>query len=218
MSADLDSSTNPRAGDTASGSETSTATDDSGWDNYPDSASSEAGNTPEIAHLNQGNPDSPNGWGDYDPTDYDQYDDQDDDWGETATGYNEEPDPWGDTYPDAAYPADSSNDTGRVDTEETVQSDDPAADRGTDNSQPDQAPADAADSEHSPTPEQERISALETENADVKQQLVDARQEVADARQEIADLKANFGTRLDRLERGEKDKSGTDDEAHQLQA
>jgi hypothetical protein len=211
MPADLDSSTSQGAVDTVS--ETSTATDDSVWESYPDYASSEAGNTPEIAHLNQGNPDSPNGWGDYDPADYDQYDGDDwgNDYGETAGSGDEEPDPWGDAYPDAAYPADSSNDTRRDDAHEAFQPASPAADGGTDIGQPDDAPANAADSENVLSPEQERISALETENADVKQQL-------ADARQEVADLKANYGARLDRLERGETGKSRTEDEAHQLQA
>src|ERR1700677_501015 len=118
MSADLDSSTSQGAVDTASVSETSPATDDSGWDNYPDSASSEAGNTPEIAHLNQGNPQSPNGWRDYDPADYDQYADEDDcggDYGETADSGNDEPVPWGDTSPDAASRTYSSNGSIRVD-------------------------------------------------------------------------------------------------------
>jgi hypothetical protein len=188
MPADLDSSTSQGAVDTVS--ETSTATDDSVWESYPDYASSEAGNTPEIAHLNQGNPDSPNGWGDYDPADYDQYDNEDnwgDDYGETAgSGDDDEPDPWGDTYPDAAYPADSGYATGRDDAQETVH--------------PDQTPANAADREHAPSPEQERISALEAELADSKQQIADLKASNDEKTARIDELKASTDARMDRFE------------------
>jgi uncharacterized coiled-coil protein SlyX len=213
MSADLDTSTSQGAVDTASVSETSTTTtDDSVWESYPDNASSEAGNTPEIAHLNQGNPDSPNGWGDYDPADYDQYDNENDwgdDYGETAGGGDdEEPDPWGGTYPDAAYPADSSNDTGRVETQETDRTDPAAADSGTDNGEPDQEPADAADSEHPPTAEQQRISALETKNADTQQQLSETQQQLSDTQKQLADTQQQIADLKASVEQLRKDDSG----------
>ena len=173
MPADLDSSTSQGAVDTASVSETSTTTDDSGWASYPDYASSETGNTPEIANLNQGNPDSPNGWGDYDPADYGQYTDEDDwgdDYGETAdSGDDEEPDPWGETYPDAAYPAES----------------------GTDN---------AADDEHALSPEQDRISTLEAELAESKQQIADLEASNDEKTTRIDQLKASTDARMDRFE------------------
>jgi hypothetical protein len=212
MSAELDSSTSQGAVDTASVSETSTATDDSGWESYPDYASSEAGNTPEVAQLNQGNPDSPNGWGDYDPADYDQYDGEDggwgDDYGETAgSGDDEDPDPWGEAYPDAAYSADSSKDTGRDGGQETPQLGDPAADSGTGNGQPDESPAKAEESEQALTPEHERISALESELAESKQQIADLKasnDELKTSKDEQAarfdELKASTDARMDRFE------------------
>src|ERR1700678_4231207 len=208
MSADLDSSTSQGAVDTASVSETSTATDDSGWDNYPDSASSEAGNTPEIAHLNQGNPDSPNGWGDYDPADYDQYADEDDcgdDYGETADSGNDEHDPWGDTYPDAA-----GKGVARVDEPETLQPDSPAADSGTDNGQLDQNPANAAESEHRPTAEQQRISVLKTKNADTEQKLTDTQQQLSDTQKQLADTQQQIADLKASVEQLWKDNSGPD--------
>jgi len=214
MPADLDGSTSQGAVDTASISETSTATYDVAWDNYPDYASSEAGNTPEVAHLNQGNPDSPNGWGDYDPAEYDHYNDEDnwgDDYGETAgSDAGDEPDPWGDTYPDAAHPADSNNGTGCDDGQETLQPDPPAAESGTYNGQPDQNPANAAENEHPPTPEQQRISALETKNADTEQKLTDTQQRLSDTQKQLADTQRQIADLKASVEQLRKDNSGPD--------
>src|SRR5580698_8226762 len=154
MPADWDSSTTQGAVDTASLSETSTAT--------------------EIPHLNQGNPDSPNGWADYDPADYDQYDEDDwgDDHGETAGSGDDEPDPWGDTYPDAAYPANSSNDTGRDDgRQDSIREDKLAPDDGidADAGQSDQGQPVVEAAEDAMSSEQQRITALEAENAGANQ-------------------------------------------------
>jgi uncharacterized coiled-coil protein SlyX len=156
-----------------------------------------------VEHARPGQPRQPNGWGDYHPADYDQYHDEDnwsDDYGETAGG--DEPDPWGDTYPDAAYPADSNNHTRRDDAH-APQPGDPAADSGTDNGQPDESPAQAADSENVLSPEQERIHALETENADARHTIADLQEKNAAANQQIADLKADkdeLTARLDLIE------------------
>jgi uncharacterized coiled-coil protein SlyX len=195
MPADWDSSTTQGAVDTASLSETSTAT--------------------EIPHLNQGNPDSPNGWADYDPADYDQYDE--DDWGddhsETAGSGDDEPDPWGDTYPDAAFPADSSS---RLDAQETVQADPPAADNGTDNRQPDQNSANTAESEYPPTAEQQRISALETKNADTEQKLTDTQQQLSDTQKQLADTQQQIADLKASVEQLRKDNSGLDSSASEI--
>jgi hypothetical protein len=179
MPADWDSSTSQGAVDTASISETRTATGDSDWDSYPDYASSEDGNTPEIAHLNQGNPDSPNGWGDYHPADYDQYDEDGwgDDYSETAdSGDSDGPDPWGDTYPDAAYPADSSNDTRRDDgRQDSIREHKPTPDADIDadaeQRNQDQPVVEGAD--HVLPSEQQRITAPEAENADANQKIAE---------------------------------------------
>jgi hypothetical protein len=216
MPADWDSSTSQGAVDTASVSETSTATDDSGWESYPDYASSEGGNTPEVAQLNQGNPDSPNGWGDYDPADYDQYDDQDNwgDYGETAGSSDDEPDPWGDTYPDAANYADldsvgTSSPDGR---QGSIREDKPAADAGIDAAaaQPDQDQAAVENSEHALSPEQQRIAALEAENADARQQIADSGQRITELEAEKDQQTARLDEQATRLDRIEKLLTGSD--------
>jgi hypothetical protein len=85
----------------------------------------------------------------------------------------------------------------------TPQPGDPAADSGTDNGQPDESPAQAADSENVLSPEQERIHALETENADARHTIADLQEKNAAANQQIADLKADkdeLTARLDLIE------------------
>jgi flagellin-like hook-associated protein FlgL len=73
------------------------ANDDDPWATDPDLENYANGNYPEIAWRNQGNPDSPNGFGRLDTTDFD---------GVSDTGDHGK---WGDTYPDdAADYADTS--------------------------------------------------------------------------------------------------------------
>jgi hypothetical protein len=77
---------------------------DDPWDTDPDLENYANGNYPEIAWRNQGNPDSPNGFGRLDTTDLD---------GVPETG--DDGDMWGDTYPDdAADYADTGTATGTL--------------------------------------------------------------------------------------------------------
>jgi hypothetical protein len=110
-----------------------------------------------------------------------------------------------DTEPGTANHADAGDGTRSPGTGDNLQHDEHGTDRGAD-SQPDQTGLAEADAEHTLSPEQQRISALEAENAD--------------ARQQIADLKADNeaqAARLDRIEQllARADRSPATADAHE---
>jgi len=192
--------------DSATISETRVAAGDrsDAYDVDPDVENYAAGNSPETAYRNQGNPDGPNGWNRFasegahaetGEADYGGGGDQHTELDETR-GAGEAPDPWGDIHPDAAnYP--DLDGQGTASPEEREGSDhrepEPDRDDGRDTGQPDQAEPTKKETRRDLSPEQQRISALEAENADVRQKLADL-----EAKQK-ADNTAQ-STRMDHLE------------------
>lgn len=196
--------------DSATISETRIAAGDSSdaYDVDPDVENYAAGNSPETAYRNQGNPDGPNGWSRFvseraheetGEGDYEDGADQHTELDETH-GASEAPDLWGDIHPDAAnYP--DLHGLGAAGPEERESPDhresEPDRDGGADIGQPDQDESAKEATERDLSPEQQRISALEAQIADMKAEY-DARFE-----QQLADQKADKdaqSARIDRIE------------------
>jgi hypothetical protein len=173
-------------------SETGVATAENidAYDIDPDIENYAAGNNPETAYRDQGNPDSPNGWSSY--ASEDVYEEtglaEGDDYGDVADQYteldepdgpSESPDLWGDTDPDAAnYPGPDGQSAASPDERESPDHGEPtpARDVGADTDQ--------------------RISVLEAEKADTTQKLAEAEQKIANLEAKNEALTA----RLDRFE------------------
>jgi hypothetical protein len=198
VAADWDSSGSDAGADTIRFSETSATT----YDIDPDAANYAAGNDPDTAYRNQGGTDSPNGWGSHagldDHQENDGYADGADEHDQPREERydNDTPDLWGDTDPDSALYADlDAKGTGSPDgRQDSDREDRPEANPDADQSSLEQYAEENA--EQTASPEQQRISALETENAS-------AQQRIADADQKIAELEAKNdeqAARLDRIE------------------
>jgi hypothetical protein len=190
--ADWDSSGTDAGTDTIEISKTSTADTADAYDVDPDTENYAAGNDPDIACRNQGRPDSPNGWGSNASADGHQENDgyvQGDHYAE-GTGEHDEPredaydgdtaDLWGDTDPDAANYADLDGiGTGSLDgRQDSVREDEP--DASPDADQPGQDQHVEGNAERTLSPEQQRVNALEADNADAKQQIAEANQKIAE--------------------------------------
>jgi len=207
MAADWDSSS---GADAVTISETSASIGDYELgDIDPDLANYDGGNDPDTAYSTQGTPDSP------DRLDKIAGEDLDDgnqpDYGGHADEYGELPetgehgqllDMWGDTDPDAANYADLDGiGTGGPDGDDAKHDEDRGGDADADRrDEPQQADAHA---DQHQTPAQERIDALEAENADARQQIADANQKITAADQKIAELQAKDDEKTARLDRFE---------------
>jgi hypothetical protein len=211
MAADWDSSSGAGVhADVVTVSETGASTGDYDvGDIDPDLANYDGGNDPDTAYRTQGTPDSPDRLDNIAGADPD--DGSEAAYGDSADEYGELPatsesgqvlDMWGDTDPDAANYADLDGiGAGSPDRHDAQSGDDADADHQ------DHAQQADASVEHVRTPDQERIDALEAENAESRQQLADANQKIGTADQKIAGLEAELkavkdeqGARLDRLE------------------
>lgn len=173
----------------------------------PDTENYASGNDPETAYRNQGRPDGPNSWASYNGKDNssidgsvqnaDEQTEQQD-----ASGVSQLGDLWGAADPDAANYADLDSITGR---EDNLQQQDPSADSAAASGSPDLAePAEvgieqAPSTERTPSPGQERITALEAERDQ-------AMQKIAGLESSYTELKAELGARLDRLEQRNQEK------------
>jgi hypothetical protein len=178
--------------DTVNISEASPALD-AAYDADPDIENYAAGNNPETAYRDQDRTDGPNSWSSY--TNHDNYqgnkhgDDAAEGTGPRETGStSQRSDLWGDTDPDAQNYADIDRyGASRADLPNSPGQGEPSPVGDVDSGRPDQAQPGEAGTERELSPEQQRISALEADNAGVKQRLADATQETADAKQEAAD-------------------------------
>jgi hypothetical protein len=197
VAADSDSNGTDASTDTVKTSATATV---DAYDIDPDAANYAAGNDPDTAYRNQGRADGPNGWGsqgeagnyadgadEHDQSHEDRYD-------------NDTPDLWGDTDPDAAVYAEldshaADNPDGRQDSD---REDKPEATPDAD--QPGQAQHAQENAEHTASPDQQRISALEAEKASVNQRLADADQKIAELEAKLKATKDEQATRMDRFE------------------
>jgi hypothetical protein len=175
--------------DSATISETRVAAGDSSdaYDVDPDVENYAAGNSPETAYRNQGNPDGSNGWsrfvseGAHEETGEGDYGDGADQYAELdeTHGASEAPDLWGDIHPDTAnYPGLDDQGAASPDHYEPESTRDDGADTG----QPEHAEPAQADAEPDLSSEQQQISALEAR--------FDAK---------IADMKAEYDASLEQL-------------------
>jgi uncharacterized coiled-coil protein SlyX len=180
------------------------------WDTDPDEQNYANGNNPEIAWRNQGNPDSPNGWGHTTDTST-QHGDTADQAGQPAdtAGSGEQADSWGEdpdlqnyphwdqTTPDLGIPETAAD--GQVD----ASADQPESGYNTLDASTSQSPDHGAGVQEQPentaatSPEQQRTGNPEADNADSRQQIADANQKINDletkyteASQKVTDLEA----------------------------
>jgi hypothetical protein len=192
MAAEWDHSGNA---DSATISETRVAAGDSSdaYDVDPDVENYAAGNSPETAYRNQGNPDGSNGWsrfvseGAHEETGEGDYGDGADQYAELdeTHGASEAPDLWGDIHPDAAnYPGLDSQAAASAEERESPdhRESEPDRDDGADIGQPDQAQLPVADTRRDLSSEQQQISAFEAK--------VEAK---------FADMKAEYDARFEEM-------------------
>jgi hypothetical protein len=192
MTAEWDHSGNA---DSATISETRVAAGDSSdaYDVDPDVENYAAGNSPETAYRNQGNPDGSNGWsrfvseGAHEETGEGDYGDGADQYAELdeTHGASEAPDLWGDIHPDAAnYPGLDSQAAASAEERESPdhRESEPDRDDGADIGQPDQAQLPVADTRRDLSSEQQQISAFEAK--------VEAK---------FADMKAEYDSRFEQM-------------------
>ena len=212
MAADWDNSSYDADTDTVKISDTSTSS--AAADTYeadPDAENYAAGNDPETAYQNQGRPDSPNGLSSYDGDNSDDAWDSQGDYPDT-TDENAEADEishddqatnwWGDTDPDAANYADIDSPDTLADGQDSTHKTTANAVEEADTSQQDQDQHAEEIPERALPPEQ-RLSALEAENADARQQIIDANQKIADLEAKNTEQATQLdeqSARLDRIE------------------
>jgi len=204
VAADLDTSGYDADPDTSKATEKhATASDDV----YPDTVNYTKGNTPDIAYRTQGQSGGPNSWDNYlDEVEKD--------------GQLDDPaDPWGATYPDiAAKHADPGDGAGSADGQDNIQQHNPASGGDQDNGPPDQAGPAEASSELTPSPEQERISSLETEHAETQHQLDRATQKIADLEARNAGLEAENAENREKFGKIEAERAEDRQEISELKA
>ncbi|HZR47969.1 MAG TPA: hypothetical protein VFB06_00460 [Streptosporangiaceae bacterium] len=213
MAADWDTNSYATSADTVKLDETRAGSDSrDAYDIDPDTENYADGNDPETAYQNQGRPDSPNGLSSYaSDVHYEEYGEARGDEAEPADANadkaGETPDRWDDdTYPDAANYADLDDpDTGTLDAQDGLRQDEPATATGqaADADQQDQSHQAKEHPERAPSPEQQRINALEAENTDARRQLAAANQKITNLEakndERAAQLDEQAG-RLDRIE------------------
>jgi hypothetical protein len=149
------------------------------WDTDPDEQNYANGNNPEIAWRNQGNPDSPNGWGQ--PADTStRYGDTADQSGRPAdtAGSGEQADSWGEDPDLQNYPHWDQTSEPERGTPQTAPGSQADVGQSPDHSGDYQAPdGDTSATEQPESPavsaDQQRIGNLETDNADAKQRITD---------------------------------------------
>jgi len=200
MTAHWDNTGSDVGADTVKISETSTAVNADAYDIDPDTENYAAGLDPDVAYRNQGRADSPNGWSSQAQVDshpdnhgHESYAEGtgEDDESHEGDSNDETPDLWGDTDPDAANYADlDGHDTSNPDGQQDgIHEDKPAPEGAPDADTAKDRQADEH-AERVTSPKQERIDALEAENAAAREQLADARQQITDSNQRISDLEA----------------------------